>query len=78
MTVMAENLTRKYNENKYSSGAMTALQNVGDLFNNRMTREEFDSVTNRLLFAGTNDKIPAARRAFNEGYLNMLDALVEL
>lgn len=80
MTVMAEKLTDKYSTHRTdtSSGAMMALQNVGDLLSNKLSREQFDGVTNHIVSVGANDNIPAARKAFNQGYLEMLETLMEI
>jgi hypothetical protein len=80
MTVMAETLIHKYSANRSdsSSGAMMALQNVGDLLSNKLSREQFDGVTNHIVTAATIDNLPTARKAFNEGYLSLLETLIEI
>jgi hypothetical protein len=78
MTVMAEELTRKLFDNNQSAGSMTALRNVGDLLNNRMTVEEFNGITNHIVSAQANGDIPSARKDFNKGYLEMLGTLMEI
>lgn len=80
MTVTAENLVRKYKydsyENKKVEGRKMALRYVGNLLESQMTNEEFDQVVRHVTSAG--DDIPATRKAFNEGYLEMLETLMEI
>lgn len=80
MTVTAEALTRKFNSNKDKKveGGCMALRHVGDLLGSQMTHESFDYTVRHISSAGDGDNIPAARKAFNEGYLETLEALMEI
>ena len=80
MTVKAEELVQKYSphRNDSANGALMALQNVGDMLSNKLSREQFDGVTDHIVTALEIDGLPAARKAFNEGYLEMLETLMEI
>ena len=80
MTVTADNLACKYKYNSYEDkqveGRWMALRHVGELLDSQITNEEFDYTVRYISSAG--DNIPAARKAFNEGYLGMLETLMEV
>lgn len=78
MTVTAQTVTDKYNSHTGHKveGRWMALRFVGSLLTNDMTKEEFDSTVRHISSAG--DNISAARKAFNEGFLETLEALVEI
>jgi hypothetical protein len=78
MTVTAETLNSKYNYYSGSrvEGQWMALRFVGKLLSSKMTDEEFDSTVRHISSAG--DNISADRKAFNEGFLETLEALMEI
>lgn len=78
MTVTAQTLHSKYNfhTGKRVEGRWMALRFVGLMFHNEMTDEEFNRTVNHISSAG--DGISADRKAFNEGFLETLEALMEI
>lgn len=78
MTVTAQTVTDKYNSHTGHKveGRWMALRFVGSLLTNDMTEEEFNHTIHHISSAG--DNISADRKAFNEGFLETLDALMEI
>lgn len=78
MAITADAVTNKYNwhTGRKAEGQWTALRFVGELLNHKMTDEQFNRSVIHISSAG--DNIPADRKAFNEGFLETLEALMEI